>query len=116
MDIKIKTQPTPNPNAIKFITSATVISSDRKSYDSFEDCMGNPLAQALFRVENVTQVHFFENVITVTQNGQSDWDNMQTEITKVIVEKTPHPRPQFPRSRPGHSFLRPAAYSRTGRN
>lgn len=95
MDIKIKTQPTPNPNALKFITSVTVISRDRKSYDTFEDCMGNPLAQALFRVENVTQIHFFENVITVTQNGQSDWPDLQTKITDLIIEKLPTHDPNF---------------------
>ena len=95
MNIKIKTQPTPNPNAVKFITTVTVISRDRKSYDSFEDCMGNPLAQALFRIEHVTQVHFFENVITVTQNGQSPWSDLQTKITDLLIEKLPTHDPNF---------------------
>ena len=95
MDIQIKTEMTPNPNALKFITNMTVINQDRKGYDSADECAGNPTAQSLFAIENVTQVHFFENVVTVTQNGRSDWSALEEAIRQVLTEKLPTHDPNF---------------------
>ena len=67
MDIKIKTEMTPNPNALKFITNTTVIASDRVSFTEPDQCATIPLATSLLALENVTQVHFFENVVTTAK-------------------------------------------------
>jgi Fe-S cluster biogenesis protein NfuA len=37
----------------------------------------------------VTQIHFFENVVTITQNGLSDWDALVTKAKSVMHEYMP---------------------------
>ena len=95
MDIQIKTEMTPNPNALKFITNVTVINKDRKGYDSADECTENPLAQSVFAIDNVMQVHFFENVVTVTQTGQGDWGVLEDKIRQLLIEKLPTHDPNF---------------------
>ena len=95
MDIKINVQMTPNPNALKFITNVNVINHDRVSLDSEEKCAGVPVAEAIFSLAGVTQVHFFENVITVTQNGSADWGPLEEQVKLAMVEKLPTHNPDF---------------------
>jgi Fe-S cluster biogenesis protein NfuA len=95
MDIKIKTEMTPNPNALKFITNAVVIASDRVSFSEPEQCAAIPLASTLLAMDNVTQVHFFENVVTITQDGSTDWGQLEETVKQYIVEKMPTHDPNF---------------------
>ena len=85
MSIAIHTQITPNPNAWKFIISQDVIVAGKASFDKAEDAANVPLAAALFAIDHVTQVHFFENVITVTQNGEASWRDMEDAVRQTIV-------------------------------
>jgi Fe-S cluster biogenesis protein NfuA len=85
MSIAIHTQITPNPNAWKFILSEDVIAAGKASFDSAEEAMGVPLAAALFGIDHVTQVHFFENVITITQDGAASWRDMEDAVRQTIT-------------------------------
>lgn len=69
MSVEIVEQPTPNPHAMKYVLSQDVVSEGKVTFNDVDDCEHVPLAGALFELPNVTQVHFFENVITVTQEG-----------------------------------------------
>jgi Fe-S cluster biogenesis protein NfuA len=87
--LQIRTARTPNPNAWKYILSADVkregpTSTAKVSYTDALDCAHVPLAVALLALANVTQVHFFENVITVTQNGASEWGDLDPAVQSVI--------------------------------
>jgi Fe-S cluster biogenesis protein NfuA len=82
--IEIKTQRTPNPNAWKFIVNQDVKREGKISYTSAAECAHVPLAAALLDLANVTQVHLFENVLTVTQNGASDWTNLAPAVEDVV--------------------------------
>lgn len=95
MDIKIKTEMTPNPNALKFITNVTVINNDRISLSDDEQCKNIPLAASIFALDNVVQVHFYDNVVTVTQNGQSDWGQLETSIKQCLTEQLPSHDPNI---------------------
>ena len=63
--IDIVIQPTPNPNALKFILNRDVIMEGKVSFKTPQDCKDIPLAAALFDLRGVDQIHFFQNVITV---------------------------------------------------
>jgi len=93
--IKLKTQMTPNPNAWKYILNVDVKSVGKVSYTDESECKHIPLAVGLLKMANVTQVHFFENVITVTQNGASDWAVLDNSIQSVIKEHIPTHDPEF---------------------
>ena len=82
--LKIKIQGTPNPLARKYILSKDVKSEGKVSYNDPKQCEHVPLACELLAVEGVVQTHFFENVITVTQNGNFDWEDLDIQIQQVI--------------------------------
>ena len=82
---KVWIEQTPNPNAEKFILPTDVISGGRKkTFDALPLAEGVPLAQAMFGVSGVVQVHFFQNVISVTQNGTRDWDDLELDVKQVL--------------------------------
>ena len=74
MDISV--QPTPNPNALKFILEKDAKTDGKVSFKTPQDCKEVPLAAALFDLRGVDQIHFFQNVITVSKFSFEDWDSV----------------------------------------
>ncbi len=95
MDVKILIQSTPNPNALKFVLNMPVKSEGKMTYKNVDQCQHNPLAAALFMVPNINEVYFFDNYITVTQDGTVDWDAIEDQIKKIILEYAPNHDPNF---------------------
>ncbi len=95
MDTLINVQSTPNPNALKFILNRPVKTEGKATYKNPEDCHANPLARHLFSVPNVTEIYFFENVITITQDGNGDWDAIEEKVKTAILEKIGEHDPNF---------------------
>lgn len=94
--LRIRTQATPNPNAWKFVLDRPVKIEGKISYQDPEAAAHVPLAASLLRLANVTQVHLFDNVITVTQNGASDWEILDPAVQKVIKDLFASHDPAFP--------------------
>lgn len=95
MEIKIAVQSTPNPHALKFIINTPVKTEGKVTFKNINECPGIPLAQHLFGISHVSDIHFFENVITVTQDGEGDWDTMIDQIKAVITGKIGQHDPHF---------------------
>ena len=68
----IRIQATPNPNAWKFIMDKPVLNEGKATYSDAQEADQSPLASSLFQVDGVRQVHFFQNVITVTHSFDAD--------------------------------------------
>ncbi|MBF0122367.1 MAG: NifU family protein [Candidatus Omnitrophica bacterium] len=85
MDYTISVQPTPNPNAMKFVLNVPVKSKDSAVYRQYAQCGDNKIAGDLLRIESVSEVYFSSNFITVTQNGSGDWDAIEARVKKVIL-------------------------------
>lgn len=96
MEIKMMIQSTPNPNALKFVLNVPVRNTGRVTYKDPSQCKDNPMAAALFTIPNITEVYFFDNYITLTQDGNVDWDQIEDQIKKVILEFAPDHDPDFP--------------------
>ncbi len=94
-DIKVMVQATPNPLAYKFIVNRDVKTQGRATYMSIGECVNNPLAAALFMADGVAQVHFFENVITVTFKVDTNLMQSETEIIDFIQQHMPEHDPNF---------------------
>ena len=89
-------QSTPNPNALKFVVNVPVRTEGNVTYKNAEGCIHNHLAKAIFEVSpNIKEVYFFDNYITVTQDGNEDWDNLEGKIRAVILEKIKDHDPNF---------------------
>jgi Fe-S cluster biogenesis protein NfuA len=88
-DVLIRVQGTPNPSAWKFVLDRAVLNDGKATYSTIQEAEHNILANSLFQVEGVRQVHFFQNVITVTHQFDYDSDKIQNEVCAVIQTRMP---------------------------
>lgn len=98
--IEITIQPTPNPNALKFILNRDVLTEGKVSFKTPQDCKDVPLALALFDLRGVDQIHFFQNVITISKFSFEDWDALepavQTCVENFVEDHNPNFKPNDP--------------------
>jgi len=71
---------TPNPIAKKFVLRKPLTWGIAHSYENAEQAQGDALASALFAIEHVTNVFYIDRWLTVTQDGQADWEKLTREI------------------------------------
>jgi len=93
--VLVKVAPTPNPNARKFILDRPVLLEGKASFSNLEEAQEVRLAKDLLSVTGVKQVHFFENVITITVNFDLDFDELQDSLVSVIQTRMPIHDPAF---------------------
>ena len=77
-------EPTPNPNAMKFILKEPLTWGITRSYDNAALAQDDPLALALFDIEHVTNVFYVDHWITVTQDGKADWAELKRKLAEPI--------------------------------
>lgn len=83
-EVLIRVQATPNPCAWKFILDRPVLNEGKATYSNIEESTHNPLAKALFDLPGVKQVHYFQNVITVTHAFDVEPEDIKANICSVI--------------------------------
>lgn len=88
-ELLINIQPTPNPNAWKFILSKPVLIEGKATYYDAQEAEPNLLAKSLFQIEGVKQVHFFQNVVTITHQFDIDPDDIQKNVCSVLRTRMP---------------------------
>ena len=93
LDVDI--QPTPNPNALKFILNVPVKNTGNSTYKSPTECGENHLALELFKVRGIDQLHFFENVIAITKFSYEDWNSVETNVMAVLKTEMPKHNPDY---------------------
>ena len=84
MDLKIRTQFTPNPNALKFVLNHDVKREGKVTFSDMDAATYVPMAHALMSLDGVAQVHFFENVITVTKEDEKAWEHLEGSVFQAI--------------------------------
>lgn len=75
---------TPNPNAMKFILKEPLTWGITHSYENAGQAQDDLLAAALFNIEHVTNVFYVDRWLTVTQNGDADWDELVRKAAELI--------------------------------
>lgn len=75
---------TPNPNARKFLLREPLSWGIAHSYENAEQAQGDALASALFAIPHVSNVFYVDSWLTVTQDGQADWDLLLREIAVPV--------------------------------
>ena len=93
--ILVRVQPTPNPNALKFVVNKPLKTTGKATYTKPSEAIGLRLAEDLFMIEGVRQLHFFENVLTVTYAEDADVDTLQLEVQAVLQSRMPAHNPDF---------------------
>ena len=77
-------QTTPNPNARKFILREPLTWGVTRSYENAVQAQNDSLASALFAIGHVTNVFYVDHWITVTQDGDADWDDLLRQLAPPI--------------------------------
>jgi len=95
MDIRLQIQSTPNPNALKFVLNVPVKTEGKATFHNAQECQNNPMAEALLTIDHVKEVYFFDNYVTVTQDGEGDWDALEEKIKSTVLVKIKDHDPNF---------------------
>ena len=83
----IQTEPTPNPNVLKFLPGRDVSPAAALEYRTVDEATASPLAEALFELEGVGGVFFGGDYVSVTREAQGpDWSEMKAPILGVIMD------------------------------
>lgn len=94
-DILIRPQQTPNPMAIKFVVNQSLKTEGKATLSAPEDVPASPLIQSLFQVPGVKQLHFFQNTVTVTHDGELDSEDLIGQVMSVLKTRLPVHNPDF---------------------
>jgi len=86
----VRYQPTPNPNAGKFVVGRQVVEGDAsRSYYSADQASANPLAAALFEIDGVQSLFMVEDFVTVMKATDADWSTLVPRVTSAIEGALP---------------------------
>lgn len=77
---------TPNPEARKFILKEPLTFGIARSYESASQATDDELAKLLFQIPHVTNVFYVDNWVTVTQDGEAEWTELQRQIAGPLRE------------------------------
>jgi Fe-S cluster biogenesis protein NfuA len=80
----IDIEPTPNPDALKFILDATVLDAGSRSYDTAAAAKDDTLAAALFAVKGVQSVFYMAQFVTVTKTSTTTWTDLQPSVINAL--------------------------------
>lgn len=81
----VRFQPTPNPNAGKFVATRRVVDGKAsKSFYSAEQAAADPVAAALFDVAGVKSLFMADDFITVMKEPGADWQQLIPLVCAAI--------------------------------
>ncbi|WP_374762834.1 NifU family protein [Yunchengibacter salinarum] len=81
----IETEPTPNPETLKFLPGRTVMEKGTLHIERADAADGSPLAQALFGVSGVEGVFLGEDFVSVTKADSADWDSLKADVLAAMM-------------------------------
>ena len=82
--ITIDVQPTPNVNALKFVTNRRLTEGRSQTFRAPEETASSPLAAALLGIRGVVQVFFLNDFITITRDPSVPWESIAQQVEEVI--------------------------------
>ena len=83
----IQTEPTPNPDTLKFLPGQQVAGSAGPfDYPAVEAASASPLAQALFDVDGVTGVFLGSDFLSISKSADSDWKHVRPMALAAIMD------------------------------
>ena len=78
-------QPTPNPNAFKFLCDQPLAKPGQtKAYAQPEHARQDVLAQGMFAIPGVETLFFCDNFVTVSMTPQADWRTVAEQVTRLL--------------------------------
>ncbi|MEM9180308.1 MAG: NifU family protein [Pseudomonadota bacterium] len=83
----IQTEPTPNPDTLKFLPGQTVTGTTGPyDFASIDEAGTSPLAQALFQVQGVTRVFLGSDFVSLSKDPDADWKHVRPMALAAIMD------------------------------
>lgn len=82
----INIEPTPNPDALKFIVGKPILRSGVRSFRDFGSAVGDPLASAVFALGKVTSVFYMDRFVTVNKEPAAEWSDLIDAVCEAIED------------------------------
>ena len=79
-------EPTPNPDALKFIVQKPILRTGVRSFRDFGSAVGDPLASAIFALGKVTSVFYMDRFVTVNKEPSAEWSDLIDPICEAIED------------------------------
>lgn len=79
-----ETQPTPNPNAVKFILDRTIVEQPT-SYFNAAAAKGHALAEQLFTISGVSSLLFLGDFVTVNKTPDARWEQITPSVKALLA-------------------------------
>jgi hypothetical protein len=83
-DLMIEVQPTPNVNALKFITNRRLTEGRSQTFRTVAEAAASPLAAKLLQIPGVVQVFVLNDFITVTRDPATPWEGIAGPVEDAI--------------------------------
>jgi hypothetical protein len=91
----IQTEPTPNPQVLKFLPGRDVFPDGSRDFRDAEEAEASPLASELFAIDGVDRVYFGGDFVTVGKAADQDWALLKAPILAAIMDHFTAGRPLF---------------------
>ncbi|MDR2697412.1 MAG: NifU family protein [Holophagales bacterium] len=82
----VNIEPTPNPDALKFVVKEPLLAKAVRSFQDFASAVGDPLGSAIFALGNVTSVFYMDRFVTVNKHHTADWAELIDPICDAIED------------------------------
>ena len=77
-------QPTPNPNAAKFMLDRP-ISEGPVSFLSADQAQDHPIARALFAIPGVSSLLLLGDFVTVNKDAKAGWPPIKRRVREILA-------------------------------
>lgn len=94
-DVLVRPQQTPNPMAMKFVVNQALKAEGKATVNSPDEVPEVKLAESLFQIQGVKQLHFFQNTVTVTHDGELSLEDLVDQVVSVLKTRVPIHNPEF---------------------
>jgi Scaffold protein Nfu/NifU N terminal len=80
----VEVQPTPNPNALKFLLNGP-IAEHPTSFFSAEAATSHPIASRLFAIPGVSSLLLLGDFVTVNKAADASWPPIKEKVRQVLA-------------------------------
>lgn len=81
----IQTEATPNPATLKFIPEQSIMDHGTANFNDKASAARSPLATRLFEVDGVESVFLGSDFVTVTKDGEHDWQVLKPMVLEALM-------------------------------
>lgn len=82
----INIEPTPNPNALKFVVKSPLLKGGARAFKDFESAIGDPLGSSLFALGGVASVFYMDRFVTVNKEQAANWNDLIDPVCECIED------------------------------